>query len=92
MSDASLQLVILISLALLLVAACLAFFRMIKGPQLTDRMIALDLTSMVLLGSVMITAVYWKNPLFLDASIILAMVGFLATVGISRFLERRRVK
>ena len=90
MSDAALHQVVLISMAILLASACLGLYRMIRGPQLTDRVVALDLTSMVLLGSVMLTAVYWENPLFLDASIILALVGFLATAGISRFLERGR--
>ena len=91
-SDEMLQQIIGGSMAFLVIAACFGLYRMIRGPQLTDRVVALDLIGMILLGFVMVNAAYWDNPVFLDASIILALVGFLATVGISRYLERRRVE
>ena len=91
-SDEMLQQIIRASMAILVFAACFGLYRMIKGPLLTDRVVALDLIGMILLGFVMVNATYWDNPVFLDASIVLALVGFLATVGISRYLERRRIQ
>lgn len=88
MNDPILSAMLLASLAILLLSALVSFYRIIRGPLLTDRVVALDLIGMILVASMVVLAVYWHQTVYLDATLVFAMVGFLATVGISRYLER----
>jgi multicomponent Na+:H+ antiporter subunit F len=70
------------------VAALLAAVRLIKGPQQADRVIALDvlLAAALMLG--VAAALATGRTVFLDVAIGLALVGFVATLGWSRLIER----
>lgn len=76
-----------IASALLLASAAFGFWRLWKGPLLTDRVVALDLIGMVLVGGIVTAAIYYDRAVYLDAAAAFAMVSFVATVGIARFLE-----
>ncbi len=65
------------------------FIRLVRGPYLPDRVIALDLISILALGFIVVYAVRFNQPSFLDVAIILAMISFLGTVAFAYYLERR---
>ena len=71
------------------VALLLVFVRLVRGPSLSDRVIALDLTALLAVGLIAIMAFEAGQPVFLDAAIVLALVAFLGTVAFARYLERR---
>lgn len=75
--------------ATLLLAAACAFVRMVKGPSVADRAVALDLLAIVMVGFAALYAVVSGEPAFLDVSIALALVAFLGTIAFARFAERR---
>ncbi len=66
-----------------------AFIRLAKGPSLADRIISLDLISIMAIGFFVAYAVLYDQPSFLDVSIILAIITFLGTVAFAYYLERR---
>ncbi|MBE0685191.1 MAG: hypothetical protein IH585_04245 [Anaerolineaceae bacterium] len=66
-----------------------AFIRLAKGPHLPDRIISLDLISVMAIGFFVAYAVLYNQPSFLDVSIILAIITFLGTVAFAYYLERR---
>ncbi len=66
-----------------------AFVRLAKGPYLPDRIISLDLISVLAIGFFVAYAVLYNQPSFLDVSIILAIITFLGTVAFAYYLERR---
>lgn len=78
-----------IILPILCLSVILVFIRFIKGPQLTDRVVALDL--MLTIGIALITAysVITNQSTFLDVAIIMALIGFLGTVAFSYYLEKK---
>lgn len=78
--------VILIMLSVGLVSA---FIRLARGPSLPDRVIALDLISVLAIGLIVVYAVRFNQPNFLDVAIILALISFLGTVAFAYYLERR---
>ncbi|MCU0489163.1 MAG: monovalent cation/H+ antiporter complex subunit F [Anaerolineales bacterium] len=82
---------ILWNIILLLLSAGLvsAFIRLARGPYLPDRVIALDLISVLAMGFIVAYAVRFNQPNFLDVAIILAMISFLGTVAFAYYLERR---
>lgn len=81
-----LWIVILILLSAGLVSA---FIRLARGPYLPDRVIALDLISILAMGFIVVYAVRFSQPAFLDVAIILAIISFLGTVAFAYYLERR---
>jgi multicomponent Na+:H+ antiporter subunit F len=67
----------------------LAFTRLARGPYLPDRVVALDLISILAMGFIVVYAVRFNQPAFLDVAIILAIISFLGTVAFAYYLERR---
>ena len=70
-------------------AVLLTFMRLVRGPSLSDRVIALDLIAVLAVGLIAMVAFEAEQPIFLDAAIVLALVAFLGTVAFARYLERR---
>ena len=75
--------------AMLIISLGLAFFRLVRGPSLSDRVVALDLVAIMAVGFMAMYALNNDQPVFLDAAIILALIAFLGTVAFARYLERR---
>ena len=78
-----------ITFILLLVSMVIAFVRLVRGPSLPDRIVALDLLTLLAVGMIALFAIREDQPVFLDAAIALALVAFLGTVAYARLLERR---
>ena len=77
-----------IALATVLVALGLTFFRLVKGPDAADRIVALDLISILIVALVAIYSTYSREISFLDVAIAYALIAFLGTVALARFLMR----
>lgn len=80
--------VILISQVIMCLALVLSLVRVVRGPSLPDRVVALELFSTTIVGLVGVHAIKSGVPSFLDAAIVIALMGFLAAIGFARFLER----
>jgi multicomponent Na+:H+ antiporter subunit F len=74
---------------MLLAALALAFVRLVRGPTLADRVVALDLIAVVLVGWVAVEAIRTGRTILLRPALVLALVGFLGTLAFARYLERR---
>lgn len=77
-----------IMLALLSAAFALALVRLARGPTLVDRVVALDVMVASAVAATALYAVAHCLPVLLDVAIVLALVTFIGSVGIARFLER----
>ena len=77
------------SLLLILLGLAVAFIRLARGPSLADRVVALDMMTITIISFCGVYAVFMDEPSFLDVAIVLALVGFLATVALARYAERR---
>ncbi len=80
--------VILISQVIMGLALVLTFVRVVRGPSLPDRVVALELFSTTVVGLVGVYAIQSGVSSFLDAAIVIALMGFLAAIDFARFLER----
>jgi multicomponent Na+:H+ antiporter subunit F len=65
-----------------------SFVRLIKGPSVPDRVIALDLIAIQSVGIIAVYAIGTDQPTLLDAAIVFALIVFLGTVILARYLER----
>ena len=84
-----LQWTTLIALILLGLALLVSVVRIIIGPTLADRVLALDLLTVVAMGFVGAIAIRTDQMLYLDIAIALALLGFLATISLARYLMTR---
>jgi multicomponent Na+:H+ antiporter subunit F len=78
-----------ISLCMMGLAIVLAAVRLIRGPSLPDRVIALDLISILVAGATAIYAIDSGQAVFLDVATILALIAFLGTVAFARYIEKQ---
>lgn len=77
------------SLGVLALSILIAIIRLVRGPSLPDRVVAVDLVGMLAAGMIGALAIYAGNGVFIDVAIVLALISFLATVAIARYIERR---
>ncbi len=73
----------------LIAALVLAFIRLLLGPSAADRVVALDLMTIVAVAFCALVAISSDRAAFLDVGVALALVAFLATVVLARYIERR---
>ena len=78
-----------ILLALLGLPLLLGFVRLVLGPSLPDRVVALDFMTAVAVAASGIWAIAADKPVFLDVAMVLALITFVGTVAFARYLERR---
>lgn len=76
------------SLVVLLISIALAFIRLAKGPDAADRIVALDLISILIVAFLAAYSIYARETSFLDVAIAYALIAFLGTVALARFLMR----
>lgn len=72
---------------LALSAAC-ATIRVLRGPTLADRAVALDLLGAICIGFVAAFALEVDEPMLVDVAIAVGLIGFLGTVAFARYIER----
>jgi multicomponent Na+:H+ antiporter subunit F len=78
-------------LALIALAMLPVFLRLLRGPSLTDRVVALDLITTIGVAMSALYATMHDAPVFLDVAILVALISFVGTIAFARYVERRRV-
>lgn len=76
-------------MAVLFVAFLLVLVRLVRGPTLPDRVVALDLLATVTVGFVSMHAIRSGQGVYVDIAIVLGLSTFLGTIAFARYLELR---
>lgn len=76
-------------LPILAVSIVAVFIRLVRGPTVADRVVALDMMGMLGIGVIATYAVGRGQAVFLDVAVVLALVLFLGTVAFAHYLEKR---
>ncbi len=79
-----------IILPILAVSTVLIFIRFLRGPTLSDRVVALDLLITTGIGIIAVYSIITDQPTFLDIAMIVALIGFLSTVAFSYYIEKKK--
>lgn len=80
-----------IALAMLALAMLLCMVRLLRGPSMADRILALDTLYINSLAGLMVAGVRLEDPTFFDAAIVIGMLGFVGTVAFAKYLLRRDI-
>jgi multicomponent K+:H+ antiporter subunit F len=77
-----------ITVVMFVVATLLAFWRLVVGPALLDRVLALDTLYINAIGLALLLGLRFHTELLFEAALVIALLGFLGTVALARFAER----
>jgi multicomponent Na+:H+ antiporter subunit F len=77
-----------IAFALLAISLLMALVRLFRGPSLPDRIVALELTSMLSVGIILVQVIEIGESLLLDVAIVVALMAFLGTITFAYYAER----
>jgi multicomponent Na+:H+ antiporter subunit F len=80
-----------ITFGILILAMFAAFLRLVRGPSLPARVVALDMMTGLSVGIIAVYAVATGQPIFLDVAIVLALISFLGTVAFAYFVEKGEI-
>ncbi|MFS2126718.1 K+/H+ antiporter subunit F [Pseudomonas sp. Pseusp97] len=83
-----LGIVIPICLALLGLAVLLTVARLIRGPSVADRILALDTLSVEAIALIVLFGIWKGSGLYFEAALLIAVMGFVSTVALCKFLLR----
>lgn len=79
----------LIALGLLAVAALLCLIRMIGGPGIANRIVALDTLLLMVVSGLAVQAAITGEDTYLDVMVVAALLAFTGTAMVANFIERR---
>ncbi|MFQ3665976.1 MAG: K+/H+ antiporter subunit F [Sphingomonadaceae bacterium] len=81
-----LSIVVPVTFAAVGIAMLLNIFRLIRGPDLEDRILALDTLTINTIALVMLAGIILATRAYFEAALILAMMGFVGTVALGKYL------
>ena len=83
-----LNLAVIIAFVCIAAALLLNFWRLIRGPSLPDRILALDTMYINTVALLVLFGIYQSLTVFFEAALIIALMGFVSTVALCKYLLR----
>ena len=83
-----LELCVQIAASLLIVAMAFGLWRLLRGPDPTDRILALDTLYINAVALLVLTGIAYGNEIFYEAAILIALLGFVSTASLAKFMLR----
>lgn len=72
-------------------AMLLSLYRLLRGPSLQDRILGLDTLYVNTIALLMLFGMHLDSSIFFEAALIIAMLGFVGTVMLSKYILRRDI-
>ncbi len=70
-------------------AALLVLVRLVRGPSVPDRIVSLDVLLQLVIAGIAVAAAVRREGVYLSVLVAVALLGFVGTVTVARFVERR---
>ncbi|MDX1392555.1 MAG: K+/H+ antiporter subunit F [Rheinheimera sp.] len=80
--------VIMLVFAMISVALLLNLWRLLRGPSIPDRILALDTMYINSIALIILYGLLMDSALYFEAALLIAMLGFVSTVAVCKFLLR----
>jgi multicomponent Na+:H+ antiporter subunit F len=78
-----------VAFAVLAASALLCTARLVRGPSLADRIVALDALLVVIVSGIAVQAARTGQGTYLDVLVVVALLGFVGSTTVARFIEHR---
>lgn len=79
------------AMAAFVFALALSAWRLLRGPSLVDRILALDTLYINTIALLVLLGIQRGTPLYFEAALVIAMLGFASTVVLSKYLLRGNI-
>lgn len=83
-----LNIALTIGIAAVTLTLLMCGWRLLMGPTIADRVLALDTLYLSLVALVVMLGLLWQTPLLFETALIVALLGFVGTVALARYLSR----
>lgn len=80
-----------ICLIMICISMLLCLVRLVFGPSIVDRLLALDTLFLNATGLVVVLGVYWSTTQLFEGALLIAMLGFVSTVALARYFTTGHV-
>lgn len=80
--------ILLIALFFLAVSISVCFYRVIKGPSMPDRVLALDAVGINIIAGVAVFSILLNTHAFFEVILLIGILSFIGTISLARFIER----
>jgi multicomponent Na+:H+ antiporter subunit F len=84
-----LQVVTLVALGGLFAAAALCMARLVRGGSIADRIVALDTLLLITVSAIAVLAVRTDSTVYLPVLVVAALIAFIGTITVARFIDER---
>ena len=84
------HILLILGFASLLIAMIVALISLFKGPESSDRVIALDLIASIVVGYTLLFSILLKNAYYFDVAIVITLVSFIGTIATSIYLKQKK--
>jgi len=84
------HILLILAFVSLLIAMILALISLFKGPESSDRVIALDLIASIVVGYTLLFSILLKNAYYFDVAIVITLVSFIGTIATSIYLKQKK--
>ena len=88
MQDPILSIALMIGFFAISLSILLTGWRLLKGPSIADRILALDTLYLNSVTLIILMGLYLNNSLLFEAALLVAMLGFVSTVALARYVTR----
>lgn len=88
MQASILEIALMIGFMAITVSIALTGWRLLRGPSIADRILALDTLYLNVVTLIVLLGLYLDNTLLFEAALLVAMLGFVSTVALARYVTR----
>ncbi len=79
-------------IVVLLLTAFVSLYRAYKGPTTADRVVAINVISSKVTAIIVLVAVWLNQSSYINVALVYAMIGFLSTIGVAKYLLEAKLK
>ena len=77
-----------LAMIIIMIAIALGIYRLVKGPTVVDRVIALDLLTLISIALIAMIAHITSRFIYIDVALVYGLLSFLSVLSVARYLER----
>lgn len=78
-------------IVILLILCLVCFIRALVGPTLADRMVAVDILGIIVVGLCVLLAVKFKREFLVDVAFAWIFLSFIGTIALAKYLEKKKL-
>lgn len=82
---------IVVAMYVIGLAMLVSLWRLLRGPTLADRILALDTLNVTAIAELMLLGMHMRSAIYFEAALLIAMLGFVSTVVLSKYVIRRDI-